>query len=255
MGVVFVALALVSGFIFTSLHLPARYKQKRSQGWESYFHVATWGSLYMLLGAIISIIADYFNFVSLLLNKQHHTLAELNSTLTLSIASFKVLAVALITLSITVFFGYLSKIIYSNCIKLKTRTVVKLIQNDRLESLLMESSITQSPILLNLKSKKAYVGICLTEPSIDSNNDFIEILPLLSGYREKDTLELKLITNYHSHYKTEGIFDESHDYLTLEDFRTIVSKSELDSVSYFNIETFNNFQKKEKEKTKIITVP
>lgn len=248
MGVILLAIALVSGFIFTSLHLPARYKQKRSQGWESYFHVAAWGTLCSFIGGGLFLIADYFDVISLIITTQHRTLEELNSVLTLSISDFKLIAFSGATLLTSLMFGWLSKKLYSQFPELKTKTLVRLVQNNRLDALLLEASLTQFPILLSLKSRKVYVGICFIEPAIDSDNDFIEILPLLSGYREKDSLELIPVTNYRSHYEKVGIINNSHEYLELSDFRVVVSKSELDSASFFDIDTFIEFQNESKIK-------
>ena len=245
MGVVFIAIALVSGFIFTNFHLPARYRQKRSTGWESYFHVASWGCFFSIIAGAICLIADYYNIVSTILNEYHQTIVELDNAFTLSVLDFKLASVEIVTLFLSLFFGLSSKFIFMYFKQLKMKTIAKIADKDRLEALLLEATIRQFPIALNLKSKKVYVGLCLAEPTVDSGVKFIEILPLLSGYRDSDTLELKLISNYYEHYSKNGILDSSHETLCLDDFRTVVSKSELDSVSLFDIDTYKAFQSEE----------
>jgi hypothetical protein len=40
-------------------------------------------------------------------------------------------------------------------------------------------------------------------PSLDPNDSYVRLLPLLSGYRDKDTLELKFTTTYSDFYGDE----------------------------------------------------
>jgi hypothetical protein len=67
---------------------------------------------------------------------------------------------------------------------------------DPLELTLKESADLELPLCITLSDGKVYVGIVTHQfnPATPTNN--IAIFPLQSGYREKDTRELKLTINY-----------------------------------------------------------
>ena len=247
MGAVFVVIIIVSGSIFSFLHFPSLYKLKRSQGWGVYFHVITLGCLFSAISFILLIIVDYYPSFPFILKEQNSLVDELNRLLLFSKPELEMAIVAMVTLVITVITGCFSKVVYFFSVGMRQKTIIKLIKNDPLETLLLEGALTQFPILLNLKSRKAYVGIYFSEPSMENDSKFIEILPLLSGYRNEKTLELKIVTNYHNHYENIGLNDGSHEYLTHDSFRVIIFKSELDSVSFFDPETYKVFQKQNRK--------
>ncbi|KXF79913.1 hypothetical protein [Enterovibrio coralii] len=68
MSAVFILLVLVSGFVFTSLHVPARFKQKRTTGWDSYFYVVAWGTFWGFFSAVVCVLIDYFDYIALTLD-------------------------------------------------------------------------------------------------------------------------------------------------------------------------------------------
>ncbi len=112
----------------------------------------------------------------------------------------------------------------------------------------MEASVSQFPVLVSLKSKKVYVGIVSCPAFEHGDYEVVELLPLLSGYRDKDTLQVRFTSNYQSHYIRQGIgIVGTMSRLTLDDFRTLLPKREIDNVSFFDIETFKKFQEIEKD--------
>ncbi|WP_413692892.1 hypothetical protein [Psychromonas sp. KJ10-2] len=126
------------------------------------------GVLFSILSVGICLVADYLNVVSIILNEYHQTLITLNDALTLSILNFKMASVSVVTLFISLFFGCTSKLFFLCFKRFKMKTIAKIADKDRLEALLLEATIRQFPIALNLKSKKVYVGLCLAEPTVDS---------------------------------------------------------------------------------------
>lgn len=64
----------------------------------------------------------------------------------------------------------------------------------------------------------------------------MELFPLLSGYRDKDTLQVRYTSHYQIHYISQGIgIVSTMSRLTLNDFRTLLLKREIDNVSFFLI--------------------
>lgn len=75
----------------------------------------------------------------------------------------------------------------------------KVLRDSPLDKLLFESYIDSRPLLLSLDSRKVYVGTIssLGEPNESEGMDQeISIIPLMSGYRDKDTLQVNFNTNY-----------------------------------------------------------
>lgn len=242
MGVVYLAIALVSGFIFTNLHIPARYRQKRSNGWDSYFHVAAWGTFFSLVSLAICIPLDYFDSLGKLLTGVGLSLKEVDK-LPLSLIDFKIGSWAVATVLIALIFGLISSFIYKVRPHLKFKASAEIAKNDHLESLVLESSSSQSTLLFSLKTRKCYVGICYGAVGHDEGESSnIAILPMLSGYRHSETLCVNFNNNYYDHYEKSGLLDGEHECLTLEHFKIIIPKEQIETASFFNLDTYKEFK-------------
>lgn len=245
MNAVLILLVLVSGFIFTSLHVPARFKQKRITGWDSYFYVVAWGSLWGFVSAIICVLIDYFDCVARTLEFFDLKLKDM-SKLAIKFDDVRLISWAFTSVTISLLCGLISKLYYWGLPDRKLKHIAKIAKNDHLDSFILESSVTQRPILVTLDSRKCYVGICFGEAGFDDGgSEHLSILPLLSGYRDKDTLSLQIQTNYHIHFEDNNIYDGLHESLTLNNFRVIIPKSEIDVFSFFDVDTFKDFKKME----------
>lgn len=51
-------------------------------------------------------------------------------------------------------------------------------------------------VSLTLDNRKVYVGFVITAPNLQSNDLYVQLLPVLSGYRDANDLRLKFTTNY-----------------------------------------------------------
>jgi hypothetical protein len=51
-------------------------------------------------------------------------------------------------------------------------------------------------VSVTLSNRKVYIGYVLKTPNFTPEQQFVALLPLLSGYRDKDTLQLEITTNY-----------------------------------------------------------
>lgn len=107
----------------------------------------------------------------------------------------------------------------------KLRTLQDLVTEGSMDSVFFDSLIDRKSILISMSNKKVYVGIvnALGEPNEkDGPNQQISILPIMSGYREKDTLNV-CFTN---------------DYNNVKDYDTsvIIPVSQITHVSWFTME-------------------
>ena len=95
---------------------------------------------------------------------------------------------------------------------------------------------------LTLKSGKSYIGFVLERQIAAFGESDIALIPMKSGYRDKNTHELVLTTDYIS-----AIRKCLDDRLTIpdlhyEDFRVVIPMSEVLSVRIFHPEVFERFQ-------------
>jgi hypothetical protein len=92
-----------------------------------------------------------------------------------------------------------------------------------------------------LKNGKVYIGFVLWPFNPEYDRKYIFILPTVSGYRDKDTHELELTTQYTSVYKQ--MIEEEAERLVLgvEDFRILVPVSEIVSAHLFDSLAFEKF--------------
>lgn len=108
----------------------------------------------------------------------------------------------------------------------------------------MEASVRQFPVIITLKSRKFYVGFIHCPAFEQGASEFLELLPLLSGYRDKDDLTIHVTTNYQKHYINTGI-QQGIGSLNFYDFRTLIPKGEIEGLSFFDTDTYSKFKEQE----------
>ncbi len=128
---------------------------------------------------------------------------------------------------------YLLNVVYS-----KRRGAQRAVTNtgDHLMLLLMEAAQKQFGVEISLRNRKVYVGVilkCATERTLESA---VEMLPTHSGYRDEETLELHLRTNYR--FVTDEYLSEDW---TPEDFRVVIPLSDIVSARPFVYGVFKDF--------------
>jgi hypothetical protein len=105
----------------------------------------------------------------------------------------------------------------------------------RLHQLLYDLIDTDEAICVTLSDHKVYVGLVVTTPRLHPNEQYFEILPIRSGYREKDTGELRLTVDYSPliqavKERDEGTSDRSlEDFLLLLPFKDVISARRFDT--------------------------
>lgn len=241
MGVVLIAVALISGYVFASQHLSSRYRLSRTEGWHSYFYVASRGVIFGIIAAAFCFALDYYDCISRFIKPKGYFLSDFDD-LFLSINDIKGLAWAFTTLLLAQVFGLASRAYYYIWPTRKDKRLQKIASENHLENFILEASFTQFPILITLKSRKTYVGLCMGDELINGEVDNIALIPYISGYRNKDELTFEDTTNYQEHYITEGILDGSHQKLTLNNFRIVVPRAEIESYAFFDLDTYIKFK-------------
>ncbi|EHX7617752.1 hypothetical protein K1129_004293 [Salmonella enterica] len=249
MATLLLAVILVSGFLYVNLSLSTRYRYKRSNGWDAYFFVAAWGIVFFLAGGFLTFalnISGGFRWLSNVLNLTPDSFnGMLSSTTdkTQRINEIKQIAWVVISIVLAALFGWLNKLRTSKGDR-RWDALAKAVGNNAFESLLMEASARQFPIIATLSSRKIYVGL-VTCPALENGlSEHLEILPLLSGYRNKDDLTISITTNYHQHYLESGVIG-GMSRLNIQDFRVLIPKDEVETISFFDTEAYNKFKEDE----------
>jgi len=117
---------------------------------------------------------------------------EIDISLESYIAQLSVLAALCATVLVNLTFGA------------KEKVLEKVWQRNDIDALCSEAASELKPISITLDNRKVYIGLIYDslEPGRDAN---LTILPLYSGYRDKDTLEMSVTRKYTS---VDALFEE-----------------------------------------------
>ncbi|WP_146150836.1 hypothetical protein [Photobacterium indicum] len=117
----------------------------------------------------------------------------------------------------------------------------KIANSDLMEKVFFDAMTRKMLVLVSLSSRKVYVGMAASTRIEHGDFENVEIIPIMSGYRDKDTLVFKEVHSYINHYKDNDIGPKSKP-LSIYDFRNVIPTSQIESVSLFDPATFDKFQ-------------
>lgn len=253
MNTILLVVILISGYIYVTRSLSARYIFKRSSGWDAYFFVAAWGTLFVTLAWVICSFLSVTGFlrwsVNVIfdcLNLKADFFQRVFPITTDDAARYKDLKFALWGI-LSLLLAWCAGVIRKAWVGTGDRRIdalVKAVGSNALENMLMEASVTQFPVIITLKSRKFYVGFIHCPAFEHGTSEFLELLPLLSGYRDKDDLTIHVTTNYQKHYISSGILGGIGS-LSLSDFRSLIPKGEIEGISFFDTDTYSKFKAQE----------
>ncbi|EMH1211677.1 TPA: hypothetical protein ACIC9P_003068 [Morganella morganii] len=255
MNTIIFAVVLLSGYLYVNSAVSSRYKFKRSTGWDAYFYVAVWGVIFTIaswfLCSALSLLGFFRYLYNILLSKEIITQETLNRVFPLSLSDtlkfsdLKFAIFCVVSLLISFAFGQYKKWSINKNEDKKIDALVNAVHNDPFESMLIEASVRSFPVIVTLSSRKIYVGLIICPKFEHGKTEYIQLLPLLSGYRNQDDLTVSITTNYRQHYIDNGIASDIGVGLSISDFRTLVPKEEVEGVSFFDVNTYTKFKAKE----------
>jgi hypothetical protein len=245
MGAFAVAFILISGYIFVARSKHQRLITRREDGHRYYFRCGAYGILFCGIGIILAILLDILDVPSSILaalgwsveNLIHNTSSFTANEYT----SLKVLIGSFFTIPIS-FVGAF----FDNTCRDNRKSLQRIRDRDSgaLEKFLAECGTKFQTVLITLSSRKVYVGIVHEIPIECGEVEHFSILPILSGYRDKDSLTVKFTTNYYVYYENQLDDDgepKSGVGAALDDFIEVIPVSKLDHVGRFDIDTYKNF--------------
>ncbi|EGS2006918.1 hypothetical protein I8I78_004455 [Enterobacter cloacae] len=248
---------LVSGYILVVANLYHYYQLHRYDGQLLYLKVAAHGTMsvvFVLALAVImkflfpdfhpiAIVSEILNVKKTIDNNKVETWLAL-----ISIASiiFSLLWVFIVW-SKNVILGFFCEKQHHEDIfhAKKLRILRKTISNSTLDSMLldaMESSPKKS-ILVTLSSRKVYVGIVngIQEPTeSEAPNSYISIFPIMSGYRDKDTLSITFTNSYPSEVSVSSAATaDSKKIHKVANMDILIKSDEISHLSWFDFAVFD----------------
>lgn len=252
MAVLFTMLVLVVGYHYAR-NLPSeKVNLKRSAGWETYVYLGFHG-LRFLIQALFALIV-LWGLVYIVANTTDWIFnSSIRIYLQRQITRILFDDIQVYHVLIAAFAWALCQSEIKNKIEKGNKLVFENIKDyDGLLRLVIEAASMQKPLRLSLKSRKVYVGLVMEEQFESGDLDYVLIVPLVSGYRDKDTLDIFFDCSYFSVYEKHGLSSDSaielseEKLLKLDDFRLAIKVSEIESVSFFEFGVFDEFERYKK---------
>lgn len=117
-------------------------------------------------------------------------------------------------------------------------------RGELIESIIADSLDRRKLIELSLKNGKVYIGFAFRSRMIRRDESDVALIPLASGYRNQEIHELTITTNYAPAINEYLDSDQEIADLIREDFRVVISASEIVSARIFSPEIYQRFQNK-----------
>ncbi|GIU45773.1 hypothetical protein [Shewanella algidipiscicola] len=246
MGAFAVAFILISGYLYVSNSKYQKYITRREDGHRYYFRCGSFGILFCVVGIFFAVVCDYYNWPSAALALIDTSIEKLSGpTSKLTVQEYlnaKLLAGSAFALPIAFAIAWIENYFRDDD---KSRKYINDVKSPALEKFLFECGETVSSVLITLASRKVYVGLVHEIPIEAGEVEHFTILPMLSGYRDKDRLTVKFTTNYFVHYENQldDAGDPRDEGVCLDDFIEVIPVSEMVHIGRFDIDTYKNFGK------------
>jgi hypothetical protein len=104
---------------------------------------------------------------------------------------------------------------------------------NEMQRMLQQASASEKPISFTLDSRKTYIGLVVSAPSLAPSATHFAILPFLSGYREPETLNLIFTVDYLNTYEEKK--------LDPTEFRVVVPIQKVQTIAFFDPSVYHSF--------------
>lgn len=216
MGLLIIVPLLVSGYMVCIRHPFFYVRLHRFQGQLLYLQVARMGMARLIVSTLLSaailamskqalpilghvVATDYSNYLGTLL-VQLDIASEKNGTLWVFLMQVGLTALVIPFFWSAFYVGAKKKILQLETdVQLHTLLALGVLEGTPFRILLRESIVQCRPCMFSLNDRKVYVGIVLlagTPTESEGVDHAFTLIPILSGYRDKDTLEVTLNTHY-----------------------------------------------------------
>ena len=270
-------LPLVGGYVFSVTWLGSAYEASRESGHKLYFRAVFYGVLLYTMACLLHIklfisFPGYYDFLRFtndsLARTPMSSIWSKTSQEFIFIGSFCLGPLLAYALNIPVHFNRnkLTDIVLEFKSSLKeedpavnllywlllvkgkigqwyvTFFLNRAIKNNDFEILLSRAIYRNMPVMLTLDTGKLYVGWIVRIPNPVEYRKAVRILPMLSGYRDKDTHDVVFTQNYYDILEdmSDGVID-ALKHLEIDDFEVVLPYERIISSHLFDPEAYMAF--------------
>ncbi|HEY1950973.1 MAG TPA: hypothetical protein VGG97_28430 [Bryobacteraceae bacterium] len=174
-------LPLIGGFLFVHLAHFFRFGAQRLDGYRLLFQSAIAGICLSAAARLIDLLIDFT------------PLGPPAHRLWIWFSPFSYSAVSALALLLGVFFALLVNLFIN---KERAKDIEIRRQGNSFTQLLHRAQKEKLLLSITLDSRKWYVGWVVESPNLDPQEFYFRILPFISGYRDKDTLQTRRLVFY-----------------------------------------------------------
>jgi len=241
---------MVCGYWYTTRDISTRFKLKRTFGWDVYFLVALYGCIFVLQG-VLAIALVYLLLWGISFGINHlPTLYALPENVHyhrdfINWSFLGIQAPVVIMLMVSVMLC-LFRTTWAPGLRLNTagrkRLYQQLTSANGVEGILYQCMERGDMVYITLNSHRVYIGMVHTARCETSSTDNVVVIPMISGYRDRNTQQLIVEHNYAAYYQQHWITPVSEPNNALN-FRKVILLNQIESLSLFDPATACGFEK------------
>lgn len=239
---------LVSGFIVCNYNPNYYFRIHRYRGQYLYFKSAHLGVISLLVFSVVAFLIHKLTPSSIYIcgweipmnviaiSESLLSGVWFEKTKTDLIKFVWVIIFSLGTMVVAYLWAFFSRIMLSlkagNLENSKILLISKVLSDNPMDKLFFESSLHSRPLLLSLDSGKVYIGTINSLGELNESDGMdqdISLIPIMSGYRKKDTLEVNFTTYY-----------EAID----TDLNIVIRQDQILSASWFDFDVYKKLNPK-----------
>jgi hypothetical protein len=241
MGALALGIVLIVGYFYQNNHPYRRLELIRSTGYHIYFKAGLSGFVFLTLAVVFWSLIDFFDLPSTLID-----FFNLKDSLNYIKNNNHWNEIKMVAVFSLMFILSAAAVMFRKFLNNKEKSLirVKAVAHE-LELLIINATTSVSPIRLELDCGKVYIGIPET-PNLERGEvKYITLLPLLSGYTDK---EKKIIfnNNYYRHYEdnfSDHNINATESHSSMKDFSIVIPVAQVVVASRFSIDAFIAFRK------------
>lgn len=239
MGTAIFMVLMVCGYWYTSRDLSTRFKIKRSFGWDVYFLVALYGCIFVLQGVIATGLIWLLLLAASATVNAFHPLPQNHANWQIDFMNWSFLGIqapVVIMLAFAVLFC-LYRSNWAGSARLdgnnRKKLYKRLAQSSGIEQLLYQCMEEGELALVTLRSRRIYIGMVHTATLEYEKTANIVLIPMLSGYRDGEKMNLCIEHNYSKWYADHDITLDSEPKSAMA-FRKVIMLAQIESLSLFD---------------------
>ncbi|EHG7613748.1 hypothetical protein J5Y28_003557 [Citrobacter sedlakii] len=239
MGTAIFMVLMVCGYWYTSRDLSTRFKIKRSFGWDVYFLVALYGCIFVLQGVLATGLLWLLLLALSAADNTFQITSQKYADWQIEFMNWSFLGIqapVVVMLAFAILFClYRSNWAVSARLDGEDRKTLykRLARSSGIEQLLYQCMEQGELALVTLKSRRIYIGMIHTATLEYEKTANIVLIPMLSGYRDGEKMNLCIEHNYSKWYAEHDITLDSEPRSAM-DFRKVIMLDQIESLSLFD---------------------